>query len=68
MNEPDNGGRWLSRKAAAKYVSLNPDTLSRKARNGEIEYGMTDGGEYRFHTSELDRWLREHGRQHAGRD
>lgn len=50
---------WLRTKGAARYLALNPDTLREKAQKGIIDGGRTDGGEWRFHTDDLDRYLRQ---------
>lgn len=55
----DNAMRTLTLAEAADYLGMHPDTVSRKAREGLIEYGQTDGGHYRFKREWLDAYLKE---------
>lgn len=50
---------WLRTSEAAEYLDMHADTLRDKAQKGVIEAGRTDGGEWRFHTDDLDSYLRK---------
>lgn len=52
-------GRWLTTGEAAEYLSLHRETVRAKAQKGLIDFGRTDGGDLRFHTDELDRYLKQ---------
>ena len=51
---------WLSTLEAAAYTNLDPVTLWRARKRGELRAGGA-GRAVRYEKSELDRWMRSGG-------
>ena len=62
---PD-GDKWMTRKEAAAYVGLRPQTLAAWASRGthDLPY-YRPGGAVRYRQSDLDRWLAARRRTHS---
>jgi excisionase family DNA binding protein len=60
----------LTLRQAASYIGLHYNTLQRWAKDGAVPaYRYGRRGDYRFRTSELDRWMEAHrngGARHLG--
>ena len=52
--------RWLTPQDAAKYLQIHVDTLRRYRRLGTGPSCSQIGRLIRYHTDELDAWLRSH--------
>ena len=49
--------QFIDLQTAARLLQVHPDTLKKKARDGEIP-GRKIGRRWRFRVSELDAWAR----------
>ena len=54
----------LTRRQACAYLQVSESTLERRIRAG-LPVHRPPGGHPRFYASELDAWLRRHGREPA---